>query len=196
MPHLTMTIPFIIHCSSILWLLLGAIWLGSAPFSKRTMHRQSISSRIEQGIVLTIGAFLLFGSPSYLDWLNQPVFTVTLPIALLGLALVACGVAFSIWARFILGDNWSGTVTVKQNHTLIVLGPYRIVRHPIYTGILAALLGTALEYGLLRSFFGVLVVAAGLLMKITAEEQFMYQRFGEEYLRYRRQVSTLIPYVF
>jgi protein-S-isoprenylcysteine O-methyltransferase len=195
MVHL-ITIPFIAHCSSLLWLLLGAVWLGSAPFSKRTMHRQSVSSRIEQGIVLFIGAFLLFGSPRYPDWLNQPVFTVTLPIALLGLALVACGVAFSIWARFILGDNWSGTVTVKQNHTLIILGPYRIVRHPIYTGILAALIGTALQYGLLRSFLGVLIAAAGLLMKITTEEQFMYQRFGDEYLRYRREVSTLIPYIF
>ena len=101
----------------------------------------------------------------------------------------------AFWARFILGKNWSATVTIKQDHQLIVRGPYQIVRHPIYTGLLAGLFGTALIYGLMRCFVGVVVVGLGLWLKAQTEEQFMLQRFGAQYALYRQQVRALIPFV-
>ena len=190
------TITQIIHWTQLLWLLLCAVWLGSAPFAKRTIHKQSLESRIEQSALFAVGLYLLFGSPSTPDWFNQPVFRVTVPIALAGLGITVCGVALSIWARLTLGENWSASATVKQDHTLIVRGPYQAVRHPIYTGLLVALLGSALQRGLLRSFLAVIICAVSLWMKVAVEEDFMVRRFGQEYLRYRREVSALVPFLF
>jgi protein-S-isoprenylcysteine O-methyltransferase Ste14 len=70
------------------------------------------------------------------------------------------------------------------------------MRHPIYTGILVALFGSALQHGLVRSFLAVVICGVGLWMKVSAEEQFMVHRFGDQYLRYRRDVSALVPYLF
>lgn len=190
------TITQIIHWTQLLWLLLCAVWLGSAPFAKRTIHKQSLGSRIEQSALFAVGLYLLFGSPSTPDWFNQPVFRVTVPIALAGLGITVCGIALSIWARLTLGENWSASATVKQDHTLIVRGPYHAVRHPIYTGFLVALLGSALQRGLLRSFLAVIICAVALWIKVAVEEDFMVQRFGQEYLRYRREVSALVPFLF
>ncbi len=190
------TIDQIIHWTQLLYLLLAAVWLGSLPFVKRTIYKQSMSSYLQQTVVFTVGLYLLFGSPSTPDWFNQPVFTVTLPIALAGLGMAICGVGVSIWARLTLGENWSSSPSIKQDHALIVTGPYRIVRHPIYTGFLIALLGSSLPHGLVRSFLAVLTCAVGLYLKVSVEEEFMVQRFGEAYLRYRRNVSALVPFLF
>jgi protein-S-isoprenylcysteine O-methyltransferase len=190
------TIDQIIRWTQALYLLLAAVWLGSLPFVKRTIHEQSISARLQQTVVFGIGLYLLFGSPSTPDWFDQPLFTVTLPIALAGLALAIFGIGFSIWARLILGENWSSSPSIKQDHALIVTGPYRVVRHPIYTGFLFALLGSALQHGLVRSFLAVLTCAVGLYLKVSVEEDFMVQRFGDAYLRYRRNVSALVPFLF
>lgn len=193
MPHLT--IPQTIQWTGFLWLSLCAVWLGSLPFVKRTIQKQSASSRWQHYAVLIVGLYLIFGSlPS--DWLNQPVITVALPIALTGLLVVLCGVIFSIWGRLILGENWSATPSIKQDHALIQRGPYRIVRHPIYTGILIGLLGSALQHGLVGSFLGVIICTVALWMKIAVEEQFMLHLFGDQYLSYRKSVSALIPFVF
>jgi protein-S-isoprenylcysteine O-methyltransferase Ste14 len=193
---LLITIDHLIYWNSLLWLLIVAVWLGSLPFVKRSIHKQPVSSRLEHAAIFATGLYLLFGSPSNPEWFNQTALTVTLPIALAGFIIAACGVAFSIWARLTLGENWSAAPTIKQDHALIVRGPYRAVRHPIYTGLLVALLGSALQHGLVRSFLAVLICAVGLWLKVAVEEQFMVQRFGEQYLRYRRHVSALVPYLF
>jgi protein-S-isoprenylcysteine O-methyltransferase Ste14 len=190
------TISQIIHWTSLLWLALGAVWLGSLPFVKKTLHKQSLSSGLQQTCLFVTGFYLIFGTPSNPEWFNQPLLTVTVPVALAGLGIALCGVALSIWARLTLGDNWSSSPSIKQGHALILHGPYRIVRHPIYTGMLLALFGSALQYGLVRSFVAVVICGVGFCMKVTAEEQFMVHRFGDQYLRYRRDVSALVPFVF
>ena len=190
------TIDQITHWTQLLYLLLAAVWLGSLPFVKRAVQRESILSSLQHTVVIGVGLYLLFGSPSTPGWFNEPMFTVTLPIALAGLGLAICGVGLSIWARLILGENWSSSPSIKQNHALIVSGPYRAVRHPIYTGLLVALLGSALQHGLVRSFLAVIVFGDGLWLKVSVEEQFMVHRFGEQYLRYRKDVSALVPFLF
>jgi len=190
------TIDKIIHWTQLLYLLLATVWLGSLPFVKRTVQKESISSALQHTVVVGIGFYLLFGSPSTPDWFNQSLFPVTFPIALAGLGLAICGIGLSIWARLTLGENWSSSPSIKQNHALIVTGPYRVVRHPIYAGFLIALLGSALQHGLVRSFLAVLTCAVGFYLKVSVEEEFMVQRFGEAYLRYRRNVSALVPYLF
>src|SRR5262249_53697539 len=113
----------------------------------------------------------------------------------LGFILVLAGVALAIAARVSLGGNWSGIVTLKQDHELICKGPYRLVRHPIYTGLVVAVLGTAIAQGELRSVFALALVIAALVHKIGIEEAFLIQEFGDAYDRYRHQVPALIPFL-
>jgi len=100
-----------------------------------------------------------------------------------------------VWARLVLGRNWSGTVTVKQEHTLVRQGPYVIVRHPIYTGLLAAGLGTAIAYGQIRGLIAVALFLLLFILKIRIEERFMREQFGDDYRIYQEQVKALIPFV-
>jgi len=112
-----------------------------------------------------------------------------------GVALTAMGIAFSIAARAWLDGNWSGTVTLKQGHELIRNGPYALVRHPIYTGMLLALFGTALVIDRWRALIGFAILVAGLLYKMRVEERFMAEQFGDVYARYRAEVPALIPFL-
>ena len=95
-----------------------------------------------------------------------------------------------------LGGNWSNRVTVKENHKLVHTGPYRIVRHPIYSGILLGMLGSALQRSWIRCFAGVLICGLSFWLKTRAEESFMVQSFGEQYQQYRHKVKALAPFVF
>jgi protein-S-isoprenylcysteine O-methyltransferase len=138
-----------------LWTALWIVWLLSALMAKRSVQRQTIASRLEQSILVTTAFCLLFGRGLWPHWLRQRVLAGH-DVALLwtGLVLTAAGVGFAITARFWIGRNWSGTITVKERHELIQSGPYRIVRHPIYTGLLLAYLSTAIVHGELRGFVG------------------------------------------
>ncbi len=112
-----------------------------------------------------------------------------------GLALVVAGIGFAIWARFYLGGNWSSTVTVKHDHTMVRSGPYGIVRHPIYTGLLLAILGTALSTGQVRGFLALVISFWGWKHKSLIEEGFMLEQFGKQYETYRREVKGLVPWI-
>jgi protein-S-isoprenylcysteine O-methyltransferase Ste14 len=101
----------------------------------------------------------------------------------------------AIRARFQLGGNWSAIVAVKRGHTLVQTGPYAAVRHPIYAGLLLAMLGTAIGYGEAGGFLGVVVAFAGFLAKARSEEWFLLTEFGEDYREYRTRVRALIPFV-
>ena len=87
-----------------------------------------------------------------------------------------------------LGRNWSAEVTVKHDHELVRSGPYALVRHPIYTGLLLALIGTALGVGNGRALIGLVLIVAALLRKVAIEERFMSEQFGDAYARYRAEV--------
>jgi protein-S-isoprenylcysteine O-methyltransferase Ste14 len=95
----------------------------------------------------------------------------------------------------VLGRNWSGIVTLKENHELITQGPYNLVRHPIYTGLLVAFLGSALARGQWRGLIAVAIVFWALWRKLRLEERWMREQFGEQYVAYSKRVSALIPYV-
>ena len=108
--------------------------------------------------------------------------------------LLAAGLAFSVWARVHLGTNWSGEVTVKQGHELIRSGPYAWVRHPIYTGLILALLGTAVTTNRVAAVLGMAIIVASFVLKLRAEEVFMRETFPGEYERYAAAVPALVPF--
>ena len=113
----------------------------------------------------------------------------------MGTAVVAAGFGLAIWARLHLGRNWSSHVVVKEGHALIRTGPYRLIRHPIYTGLLLAIAGTALAIGEWRGVFGFVFALLGILVRVRAEETRMSATFPE-YERYRRETYALLPGVF
>ncbi|MDD1701449.1 MAG: isoprenylcysteine carboxylmethyltransferase family protein, partial [Methanoregula sp.] len=112
-----------------------------------------------------------------------------------GLLVTIAGLAFAVWARVHLGKNWSGMPTIRKDHTITRTGPYRFVRHPIYSGILLGLIGTAIGVGYFIIFCSVILVFGLFVIKFRMEEQFLEEEFGEEYARYKREVKALIPYV-
>ena len=190
-------VPFIEHWIGALWAGFGILWILAAFTTKRAVQVQSTGSRLLQAVVVFIGLMLIFNFDGWFvtGWLTTRLTPESAAVVLAGVVLTAAGLLFSVWARFVLGSNWSGTVTIKQNHELIQRGPYQIVRHPIYTGILMALLGTAFIYGITRCFVGIPIVALGFWLKLQIEEQFMLQQFGAQYADYRQQVRALIPFV-
>jgi len=170
------------------------IWAIGAARTKQTEHRQSNASQVVQRGLAAAGAILLF-YPRLGVWLDTRLLPGSEDLAYTGLALTFAGIAFAVWARFALGRNWSAVVTIKQDHELICRGPYALVRHPIYSGMLLGLLGTALDRNNVRAVIGVASVALAFWLKMRTEESFMVQQFGDQYRRYRREVKALIPFL-
>jgi len=111
-------------------------------------------------------------------------------------ALALAGILFTWWARIWLGRLWSSEITRKQGHRIIDTGPYALVRHPIYTGLIAALLATAIAQATPAALFGAALIACGLWFKARTEERFLKAELGSEaYESYRRRVPMLIPFL-
>ena len=185
---------FYIAPFAVLWLAWLAYWLIAARNVKATRRRESLTTFLLNRASVAVGALLLVVRHPPFHWLTQRFVPPTMWAYFLGLLMVAAGLAFAVWARAYLGRNWSGTVTIKQDHELVRTGPYRLVRHPIYSGLLWALLGTAIAIGEWRGLLAFAAIAVGFLIKIRTEERFMSEIFGDEYARYRAEVPALIPF--
>jgi len=110
-------------------------------------------------------------------------------------ALTAAGVAFAWWARIYLGRLWSGSITRKEEHHVVDKGPYAIVRHPIYTGLLTAAVATTIATGTLHTVLGTVLLIVAYWMKAKLEERFLREELGPEaYDSYRRRVPMLVPF--
>ena len=180
--------------SGYLWTGFFVVWLLWAIGTKPTERRESIASRVSYILLVVPGFYLLFAHHVRHSWLLQPILPQAPWVQGLGIGITAAGLLVAVWARLYLAGNWSGTVTVKVGHELVRSGPYRWVRHPIYSGILLAVLGTALERGQLRGAIALVLIYAGFLLKIRKEEQFMNDAFGARYDEYRRTTGILIPH--
>ena len=176
------------------WAVFFGYWYVSARRTKSTCERQSRQAQMQWRAPLIVSYLILALAP----W--------PAPDARLlprgsgwgaaGAALALAGLAFCLWARRTLGANWSGTVTLKQDHELIQHGPYRFVRNPIYTGMLIMLLGTALWVGRRSAVLAMVLAVLGFVIKLRQEEEFMGRQFPESYAAYSRRVKRLIPFVY
>jgi len=178
-----------------LWAIWLIYWVVAALRTKQIAREEDIRSRLSHHVPLILGAVLLGVPRIFGATLEQRYHPHTFGWFLAGAVLVAIGLAFSILARAWLGGNWSSMVTLKQDHELIRSGPYAIVRHPIYTGLLVALLGTAIVVGKWRALIGLALFVIAIVRKLTIEERFMSEQFGEAYARYREQVPALLPFL-
>lgn len=180
------------------WALFLLYWAWSARAVKRAVRSEPLGPRLFKYWAPVAAAVLLVqpvrGYPSSaLHWRFVPD---TLWLAVLGLAMTWAGVLFACRARSVLGGNWSSEVQLKQGHELDVRGPCRLVRHPIYTGLLLAFLGSALALGEVRGLLAFVIIAGSFWFKLRLEERWMRERFGSAYADYMRQVKALVPGLF
>lgn len=179
-----------------LWATLAAYWWLSARDVKQTTRREPLVSRALHLGPMTLAAAILW-SPRF-DLLGlETRFMPRAPwVFWLGAAVTCGGIAFAIWARRTIGRNWSAIVTLKQDHELVTSGPYALVRHPIYTGLLLGLLGSAIALGQWRGLLAVAIFLLAVVRKYRIEERWMHERFGLAYDAYRARVKALVPFLF
>ena len=177
------------------WILFAVIWLIAAFWIKRSVYKESRRQRLGYVIPLLVGGFLVFKGQRLSDPLDLRVIPRVHALAWIGVVLCAAGLAFCIWARFTLGRNWSGVVTFKGGHELITRGPYALVRHPIYSGLLIMLVATVIVLGHVAGIIAVPLVFVSLWIKLRCEEKLMLQKFPDQYAAYQRRVKRLIPFI-
>ena len=177
------------------WALFCIIWLLGAVSTKRSVYRESGIQRLGYWILL-IMAFLLLTRRDRLPYpLDVRIISATETVQWMAGILCIAGLAFCVWARATLGRNWSGTITFKEGHELIERGPYRFVRHPIYTGMLTMFVAAAIALGHLGGFVAVVLAFVSYWIKLGEEEKLMLKHFPDQYRSYQQRVKRIIPFV-
>ncbi|HEX4005198.1 MAG TPA: isoprenylcysteine carboxylmethyltransferase family protein [Acidobacteriaceae bacterium] len=177
------------------WAAYLVYWQIAAAGAKPTQRLESAASRITRAIFFLAAIALLCLPYIPIPWLYRHFPAPALAAFWIGAAITVAGMFFAIWARRHIGSNWSRSVTIKQNHELITSGPYAFVRHPIYTGLLFAFLGTAIATTQVRGLLAFALVFIPLWYKLRLEEKWMRTQFGETYVAYSRRVAALVPFL-
>ncbi|HVO28408.1 MAG TPA: isoprenylcysteine carboxylmethyltransferase family protein [Candidatus Paceibacterota bacterium] len=181
------------------WLFFIAYWAVSAVGVKKDVTKsRSWGGALLLRILIIVAIVWVLNTgffPGF--WASAsslPIFA-NATVKAIGVILCATGIAFAIWARRHLGRNWSGSPQMKEDHELVTSGPYRFVRHPIYTGMIAALFGSALVGG--PGWFAAFIIfAAVFILRIKKEEGYMMQLFPGQYPGYRKRTKALIPFIW
>lgn len=173
------------------WLVFIFYWIFTAmkanPNARRSNSMQWVIRALVAGIIIV---HFLFGGAMLPFVISPPNPT----LGTVGVALCALGVALAIWARVYLGKNWGMPMTLKQRPELVKTGPYSYVRHPIYTGMLLAMLGSALATSLLW-LGALLLLGAYFIYSAAQEEKMMLKEFPDAYPAYVKQTKMLIPFL-
>jgi protein-S-isoprenylcysteine O-methyltransferase Ste14 len=180
----------LIRISWIVWLI---SWFAAAAWSERTVRRPAVRREVLYRVLTLAGAMFMFGFNPDGERADTPLWPVASIIGWLLACLVICGFLFTWWARIHLGQLWSSSVTRKEHHHVVDSGPYAIVRHPIYTGLLLAIIATVLLRVTIITLTGSALIAAGIYVKARVEEEFLRQQLGESYDAYARRVPMLLP---
>jgi protein-S-isoprenylcysteine O-methyltransferase Ste14 len=179
----------------VMWLSWAGYWWAASFNVKATARRESLESRLSHIVPLVLAVFLLWPAISPIRALSERFLPAADWPFWAGAVLTLAGLLFTVWARMHLGRNWSGTITLKEDHALITSGPYGLVRHPIYTGLLLALIGFALARGESRGILAVALAFYAFWRKLRIEERWMREQFGAAYEQYSKRVAALIPFV-
>ncbi|UVK36208.1 isoprenylcysteine carboxylmethyltransferase family protein [Mesorhizobium sp. AR10] len=176
-----------------LWLIWIVSWAAAAYWADPAQKRAGFQAEFRYRALWMIGTILLFvPAHGYVGRLR--LWFPTLAVAWSCVALIAVGLAFSWWARLHLGRLWSGTVTAKAGHRVVDTGPYGLVRHPIYTGLLLAILATMAAKGTVWGVAGAALLTVGIIVKARLEEKFLRGELGSAYDDYALRVPMLVPF--
>jgi len=175
------------------WGTVLVVWLAGALYNARYARTEPIRAASRPGTMAAATfvacSIVLFVGRGFV----QDLVIDAAWVRFLGLAVLIASTAFALWARFSLGTSWSIAPEVGGDRRLRTRGPYAVTRHPIYTGLLGMILGTALLAGLGQAILAVVAVLIVFMVKIRAEERLLAENFPEEYPAYRQRVPQLVP---
>ncbi|HXM99451.1 MAG TPA: isoprenylcysteine carboxylmethyltransferase family protein [Candidatus Dormibacteraeota bacterium] len=181
------------RAAGICWLVFGVYWIFSALKQKAEKRREPWIARMGH-ILPMLAAFLLFNwQVLRYGWLGARFVPFSTAVGIAGLGMTAAGVALAIWARWHIGQNWSAVVSIRAKHELIGTGPYRTMRHPIYTGGLLAMAGTGLLVGEMRVLVAFGIVWAAFYLKARKEEAWLGREFGERFTAHAKKTGMFLP---
>jgi protein-S-isoprenylcysteine O-methyltransferase Ste14 len=178
--------------SAAVWFLLDVYWSFAEVKRTAAKTRESSKSRQVHGLLTTASLMLLFVP---VPGLTRQFVPDTLAMAIVGLGIQVGFALFYFWGRLHLGRWWSGQITIMNDHQLIQTGPYRLLRHPMYTGMLGMCVGTAIVSGQYHALLGIALVVLAYARKIRIEERVLRAEFGPAYESYRRNRAALIPWL-
>ena len=176
------------------WAAFFLYWLISARGVKKIVRQTNPWWRIGIPLLFALAA-VFFLRQTHISDISDNFISHSAARDAIGIVFCVAGIAFAIWARRHLGRNWSSTPSVQEGHELVTSGPYRYVRHPIYTGILIAVLGSALVSGLVWMLYFV-AICAMFIWRVGVEEKFMTETFPDQYPEYQKRTKALIPFVW
>jgi protein-S-isoprenylcysteine O-methyltransferase Ste14 len=175
------------------WAALALYWFATWFTAKKASRAESTRERWTHLTFLIVGALLLLKQDWPFPFLQARLYPDFLWLRWTGAALEILGSAFAIWARYTLGTNWSAAVQIKEGHTLIRKGPYKFIRHPIYTGILLMLVGDALAIGEVRGYIALVLIVIGFARKAKIEESYLATEFGPAIDEHLRHTGFFLP---
>ena len=189
------------------WIAWIVSWMLAAGWTRRTSQRPPFGAELIYRLITLIGVALIFctygwrtGEGVFVVGVLRPwyepmrLWTPSDGAAWALVALAVLGFAFCWWARIYLGRLWSGSVTLKDDHRIVDTGPYGLVRHPIYTGLILAALATAALKGTTINLVGAALFILGCWIKARLEERFLRTQLGAEaYDAYARRIPMLVP---
>ena len=179
--------------SAAVWILLGLYVAFAILRIKETKQRQSLSTRLPHVGAMIVAFVLLLERPTHFGALERRFLVDTQTGTWTGIVLTACGMALAIWARSYLGANWSATITIRVGHSLVCAGPYARLRHPIYSGMLLAIAGTALAQGEWRGLLALAIALVAWSIKARREESWLRDEFGSQFEEHARRTGFLLP---
>ncbi len=181
---------FIFGCWSVLFI----YWMIKAANVKRNLEKHISYKYI---FLLSVAVIALFATMFYTKtFLQHSLWQTTVRLGVATDIIVGIGLIFAVWSRNILGKNWSSNISYKKGHKLIKHGPYSIVRHPIYTGMIVMLIGTAINVGQVFAFVLLAVYFVGFNARCRLEEELMLKHFAKDYKIYKKRVKAIVPFVF
>lgn len=178
----------------VLWLIFSIYWTIASKNSAENKSSESKASTVFHQIVLNVALLLLFiPVPGLTSWFLPQRFHFLVAV---GIIIQAGFFALAIWARQHLGRNWSAEVRIGEGHELVRTGPYRMLRHPIYTAMLGMFVGTAIASSQYHALVGVTILVLAYLRKTRLEEKIMRETFGAEWDSYQQNTWRLVPLLF
>jgi protein-S-isoprenylcysteine O-methyltransferase Ste14 len=179
------------------WFIVITYWFISGLSVKKLKNQESFFKRFVQYWLPLIIAIILLGPG---EWFGDSLLRENFVphsdlVGNIGLVFCVIGAFIACWSRYLLGKNWSLSVQRKENHELIQNGIYKLLRHPIYTGLLLLFIGNMIIVGDYRGIIAVLLVFISFWFKLLKEEKLLIETFGNQYTEYKNGTKALIPYL-
>jgi protein-S-isoprenylcysteine O-methyltransferase Ste14 len=175
------------------WIVFVVYWIIGAMKTRATRDKEPFTSRSAVLLIEMLGYLLVFSASTAIGILGARFIPRTMASAVLGVVFTWSGIGLAVWARYHLAEYWSARITIKEDHQLIRTGPYSHLRHPIYSGLILATIGSALVIDKWRCVLGVCLVTVGYCFKASGEETMLARQFGEAFREHQKHAGFLIP---